>query len=443
MSHRYSSPRSSCALHGALQTVLAINGAVPIIHSTAGCGVQHFSGSYYTDGGLELPSTNVFEKQIIFGGTSRLREQIKNTLKVVPGDLYVVLTGCATELVGDDVPAMVKEAHDQGYQVIHCHTAGFRGPAGYGYATVVKGLIDQLSNLPEEKAINTNLVNVFGIIPGQDPFWQGHLLQLQQILREVGLEGNMLFGFGEGIKSWHSISQAKVNIVFSSYGLEIAKHLEAKYAQPYLFFDFLPVGFEDLRNFLQKLQIYFSLSQDVVQHFLERENHLLSYALQKLAPIYFNHDFQRKVAVVGETALVKGLTRFLINPLGFIPRLIVITDSPCEPFRESFACELNQLLPGNQILVYYTEDNREIENLIRSNRPELILASSLEKEIARESGVPLLEISYPLGTRLIIHQSYLGIRGAISLIEDLTREISSNSQGIRDEFNGFSMRRSC
>lgn len=67
--------RNSCMLHGAVQTIKSIEGAVPIIHSTLGCGVQQYAGisslsggggSGYT-GGLGLPSTNFLERQVVFG----------------------------------------------------------------------------------------------------------------------------------------------------------------------------------------------------------------------------------------------------------------------------------------------------------------------------------------------------------------------------------------
>lgn len=42
---------------------------------------------------------------MVFGGTDRLAEQVANTLRVMDGTLYVVLTSCVTEMIGDDVGA--------------------------------------------------------------------------------------------------------------------------------------------------------------------------------------------------------------------------------------------------------------------------------------------------------------------------------------------------
>lgn len=43
MSNIIEAPRFSCALGGALNTVTAIEGLVPIIHAGPGCGVQLFT----------------------------------------------------------------------------------------------------------------------------------------------------------------------------------------------------------------------------------------------------------------------------------------------------------------------------------------------------------------------------------------------------------------
>ena len=118
-------PGIGCALHGALHSAAAVPGVVPILHATAGCGIQaHRNGAAAgwagpdPLGGMAAPGPNLFEKQVVFGATARLREQIKNTVKVIDGQLYVVLSDCATEMIGDDVPAMAKEARDQGMKVL-------------------------------------------------------------------------------------------------------------------------------------------------------------------------------------------------------------------------------------------------------------------------------------------------------------------------------------
>lgn len=100
--------RHACAL-GSYESILAIEGAVPIVHSGPGCvskiwatlGMQNGCQGTGHIGGHSIPCTNVGEKEVIFGGTDRLEKVISNSFRVMDADLYVVLTGCTSDIVGD------------------------------------------------------------------------------------------------------------------------------------------------------------------------------------------------------------------------------------------------------------------------------------------------------------------------------------------------------
>ncbi|MDR3291967.1 MAG: hypothetical protein LBT10_07475 [Methanobrevibacter sp.] len=66
----------------ALSTINAIKGYVPIIHGGPGCGIQLFFGQIMTSGyrgsgwigGVTVPSSNLYEEEVVFGGEKRLEE---------------------------------------------------------------------------------------------------------------------------------------------------------------------------------------------------------------------------------------------------------------------------------------------------------------------------------------------------------------------------------
>ena len=106
--------RYGCAV-GATNTVVAIKGAVPIANCSPGCQLKTtamltfengFQGSVAAGGG-NMPSANSTENDIVFGGIKTLDQLIKSTIKIYDGDLFVVLTGCTGELIGDNVPDLV------------------------------------------------------------------------------------------------------------------------------------------------------------------------------------------------------------------------------------------------------------------------------------------------------------------------------------------------
>jgi nitrogenase molybdenum-iron protein beta chain len=421
--------RNHCAFIGALQTLQAVGGIVPIVHSTAGCGIQQYlggckaggwGGSGYA-GGEALPSSNVMEKQIIFGGSSRLREQIKNTVKVMQADLYAVLPGCATELVGDDISAMVKEARDQDFPVAYIPAPGFKGDIHTGYELAVKALIGQLCGLTSTAADKIpGSVNVLGIIPGQDVFWQGHLLELQELLTQAGLSVNTLFGFGQTVQDWKKVSRAELNLTFSPWGTRIARHLQEEFGTPCLELNQLPVGAESTGRFLQRLQETLELDGRRVAALQTTEEQRLSYYLNQLADVYFEYDFQKEFALVGEAGLVFGLVHFLSKSAGLIPRTLVITDNLNEFEQKSFDGQIKQLAADFGTDVVFHEDQEQINEALRKNSVELILGSSLEQEIASELRVPLLPVAFPLTGTAILSRSYAGFRGAAAFLEDLS-----------------------
>ena len=431
MAHHIEGSRNSCALHGALQVIEAIEGAVPVIHSTAGCGVQHFLGINRLTaggdrfGGPPVCSSNISEKHVVFGGGSRLREQLKNTVKIVEGDLYVIVTGCSTEMVGDDIPAMAKEGRDQDFPVIYANTPGFRGDVHQGYQLAVKALIEQLPD-PVTVEQPPLLVNILGIVPHQDPFWAGNLEEIGRLLEGIGLTPNLLFGYGQGISGWQKLPEAVLNLVVSVWGVAPALVLEERYGTPHFALEGLPVGAAAGR-FLRRISELLELDQQRTELFVRNEEKRLHTHLAALADTYYRAGFQREFALVAESAQVAGISEFLTHTLGLIPRNLIITDNPPDGAREALLTTLKDLVESVSAEVSFTEDLAEISDLIRSGGAALVLGSALEEPVAAELGVPFVQLSFPVAGRVVLNRSYAGYRGAVTLMEDLGSALLAQS----------------
>jgi nitrogenase molybdenum-iron protein beta chain len=433
MSNHINGSRNSCALHGALQLIEAIEGAVPVIHSNAGCGVQHFFGVNRLNpggdasGGPPLSSSNISEKHVVFGGSSRLREQLKNTIKVVDGDLYFIVSGCSTEMVGDDIPAMAKEGREQNFPVIYANTPGFRGDVHHGYQLAVKALIEQLPDLFEAGGSSAKgLVNLWGVVPHQDPFWAGNLEEIGRLLEGIGLTPNLLFGYGQGVPGWQKLPGAVLNIVVSVWGDAPALLLQERYGTPHLALQGVPVGAAAGR-FLRRISELLGLNMKRTELFILNEEKRLHTHLAALADTYYRAGFQREFALVGESAQVAGISEFLTQTLGLIPRTLIITDNPPDYARETLLTTLSGLVDSDSPEVSFTEDLAEISELVRYGGAALVLGSTLEEQVAAELGVPFVLLSFPVAGRVVLNRSYAGYRGAVTLLEDLGSAILAHS----------------
>ena len=96
-------------------------------------------------------------------------------------------------------------------------TAGFKGSSYYGHEAVVTAIIEQYIGNVEPK-LRKGTMNVFSVVPGQDPYWRGDLEAIKSLLEKIGLKVNILFGSGsEGMEEWKDIPNAEFNLLLSPW----------------------------------------------------------------------------------------------------------------------------------------------------------------------------------------------------------------------------------
>lgn len=412
-------PRSGCALHGALQTVQAVQGLIPIVHSNPGCGVHSYlsrsAGGTAAGNGYRTPGSGLQERHIIFGGASRLREQIKNTAKVFEGESYIVLNSCASAMVGDDIDAMTKEAAEQGIPVIDTLIAGFHGDVHYGYEHVVLDLIKQLADSDEAVEKNDNMVNLLGILPGKDITAQGDLDELVRILEGIGLKVNRFFGLNGGLEQFKNAGSAVLTITFSNWGRQPAKYLE-KRGIPHINLSSVPMGIVEIKELIDKIGEYITLSETDIEQFLKKEKALFDSYLYAANPVIEEIKYGGPVAIVADSYRAIQYAGFLRKYLGVPVQTIIYTD----PYTESKEVEEETVkqLQSLAVNVYSSQDTKEISGHIKRGGIEYLLGSSLEEKTAKELGILFLPISYPVFGRLYLNKTYAGTRGAIAFVED-------------------------
>ena len=421
---------AGCSLHGALHSALAVPGVVPILHATAGCAIQASRNGAAAGwagpdplGGLATPASNVFEKQVVFGATSRLREQIKNTVKIIDAKLYVVLSSCATEMIGDDIPAMAKEARDQGLPVLSIASAGFRGSAHDGYVLFLKFVLAHPDLLGPTGGREPGLVNLLGIVPRQDAFWEGELAEWSRLLAGIGLRANPVFGPDGGVDGLRDLTRAGISLVLSPWGADIARLLERDAGVPWLDAGFLPVGAAASVEVLQILAGRLGIETVAAAEFIAAEKRREDHHLRRLAEYYFRHDLQRDFALVAGSLHAAGLSRFLIGTLGWLPRLVVIADNPPEEARPDLQRALLAAADGFGVRVLFSEDAGEIEAAIVEQGAEIVLGRAFERSAAAALGVPLVQVAHPVTDRLVLDKNLSGVRGAVTLVEEIARVV--------------------
>lgn len=416
-------PRYKCAL-AAMQTVQAITRALPILHSGPGCA-EKLSGSVGSSGLYSphiFPCTSISEKEVIFGGDDKLKETIENSLKIIDADLYVVLTGCTSEIVGDNVEEVVGKFKASEKPVIFASTAGFKGNNYLGHDWILKAIFDQY--LKEKKKVRKGLVNIWAGIPMHDPFWLGNLRELEALVSELGLTPNTIFGFGRGIKNIDLIPEAEFNLLISPWvGLESVKLLKEKFGTPFLHYPVLPIGAFETSKFLRAVGEYAEIPKEQVESVIKRKEEEYYYYIERYADVFLEtRVMSKRFAVVSDAGYSLAITKFLTNDMGLFPSRQYITDDTPEQYREEIRSYFKDLNYGIEAEVSFSSDGHQIHQEIEEadfNGYPLILGSNWEKNLAKRTDAHYINISYPVVERLIINSSITGYKGALKLLEDI------------------------
>jgi nitrogenase molybdenum-iron protein beta chain len=422
------SPRFTCALGGAYGATLATFGAVPILHSGAGCGMANAHGMTYASGlnsggsagTTTTPCSGLIEEHVVFGGEDKLRRLIDTTIQLMNGELYVVISGCVPALIGDDVDSVVSEFKDRA-PVIHVKTSGFVGNGYLGYNLYLDAVIDGL--LTEAPAIDKKLVNILGIVPNQNPFWKGEIKTVKTLLESIGVRVNTIFSDFGSLGTIQKIPSAGLNLVLNPYcGVDAAKKLEERFGTPYLNLNYVPIGPKDTGDFLRAVGRKLKITSKKVESVISAEEKNVYRYMEYLAEFFMISMPHSNSAVVGDSRTVIAFTRFGANELGWNPQLAIVTDDPPEETREGITRLLTENLDGTYVpKVIFDIDSHRIRQTLKEQQLQVILASSLEKYVAsKENEAHHLSVAYPIYDRLIVDRSYAGFRGGLQLLEDMS-----------------------
>ena len=436
MSEQIEQPRTTCAQGGALATINALPHVIAISHAAEGCAgnltnpisfCSGYNGEGYC-GGTQIPTSAIREKHVVFGGADRLREEIKSAQELLDAELFVVTTGCMTEMIGDDVQAVVREFEDAETPVTAVNTPSFSGDAYAGYEIVLDGIFNGFVQPAEKK--DPKLVNIFGIVPNFDPFFRGDLTEIKRLLERLGLKVNTFFTPDQTFENVRSSSAASLNIHFSHvWGKGFVKNFEKKFGTPYFTAD-LPIGAYATEKFLRGLAKHIKISKKLLDKVIEEEKESYYRYFAKTVDVITNSQFFYYSAVVANSNYALPLAGFLSEELGWHVEDVIITDILSKNRKAAAEEAFRSTGLGAELLFEPNAKNIEWhlskkhfrdrgDRYFDAHSPFYLVGSSIDKYAADTLGALTLAVSYPVRSRLIANRGYAGFRGGLTLLEDL------------------------
>lgn len=425
MSQVTENPKGGCVLAGINSVLGAIDRVCPIYHSGPGCCMQttaadqgqsgHKSSRFVSS--VSLPSTNMLEKEVVFGGTEKLRTTVQGAIDIIDADAYFVLTGCTAGIIGDDIVSVTEEFQDKGYSVYPIETPGFVGDSNLGYETVWTTMINQV--IEEDVPKDDKLVNIFGIIPYHDPFWSGALEEIDRILSALGLKVNTFFTKHQGIETIRKCSGAALNIIINPWLFKgPAKKMEQKFGIPSIRVPGLFVGATDTTKFVRQVAEAMHLDQEIVDKVIAaEEEYVYDYLAQSVGGVSW-----KRFAVVADANNAVGITRYLANDFSFTPVLVIVSEPMFrQEDKDRIVAQIEDLEYAKPPKVIFASDQYEINQALREEEEEitLLIGSSNEREVALEKDIQFILAAFPMNERLVFNRTYAGYRGSLTFTEDL------------------------
>ncbi len=393
-------PVSTCKLFGAVRAAAAMKNTLPVIHGPRGCG-YHIRYLLTARGGkrIRIASTELVEEDVVFGASDKLRRTLINADETHHPDLMVVMSSCATSIIGEDIRRVAEEsAGDLGSEVITVSAGGFESTQGEGYEEVMTALIEKFC-LEGEPSREPG-VNIIGEFRGGPD-----LRHITGSLEMMGVSVNCVLTAGCTLDDVRRIPSAHLNLSFCDVsGIGPCRLLEEKFGIPFHHHPF-PTGLSNSREFYAGILRYFSID----------------YPLEEVYHDFMDALMDRAAELKGlRAAIVSGPTRAvalagLLSELGMEVALVSMD------MIGDYTLENLGRVPGFRSRVLVGTDVSDIEDALRDAEPDVIVGGLAETCLSEGLRVPLVDV---------MHGSVLtaGFQGALN-VADKIRDAVSCSMG--------------
>ena len=429
--------RVGCGMAG-IYTALSIHGVLPILHSGPGCIHAMNSVLSLSNGGqnpvpymeLAIPSSNLREEDVVFGASEKLRSVLEHALRYYKAEIFMVVTGCSAEIIGEDLSEIEESFSTPEKTVLHVALPGFKGNNVWGHGQVLSALIDGYVDEYGETAVVPGRVNILGVVPFYDPMWAGTLEKLEILLRQLGLEPNILYGMGKGTRELRRIPTAEYNLVLAPWtDVDIAKKLKRKYGTPFIHFPCMPIGptaeEELIRCLVREMHLDEQKAEAVIKARADRYYYYFDRNLNWLFDMHNQRSLPREFFTNTSAAAALSVTKYLVSDLGLCPRKIFIPEDVPKKHRENvrklFLDAAGKYIGPDDII--FTDDGGLFEEYLQdvdqTVRKSAVFGSVWDDIPAKKANMPYVPVGTPYGDVLIGDKTYFGTDGAIGLMADL------------------------
>jgi nitrogenase molybdenum-cofactor synthesis protein NifE len=367
----------ACVFCGSRVVLYPIADALHLVHGPIGCAAYTWDIRGSLSSGPQIHrlsfSTDLKEKQVVFGGEKTLYASLKELIKHYKPKAAFVYSTCIVGLIGDDVQAICKQVKDEeGIDVIPVEAPGFAGTKKDGY----KVACDALMKLVGTKGDPTTIPESINIIG--DFNLAGELYLLTDYYRKMGV--NIVATItGDGrVDDIRQSHKAALNIVQCSGSMSnLAKDMKTKYGIPYKRVSYF--GIEDMSEALYEVARFFN-SETMMEKAIKLVRDEVSDLLPKLE--FYRTALEGKKAAIYVGGAFKAIS--LIKALRMIGVQTVVVGSQTGN-KDDYKI-MKDISDEGTILVDDTNP-KELTQFVKETKADILIGGVKERPIAYKLGI--------------------------------------------------------
>jgi nitrogenase molybdenum-iron protein beta chain len=420
-------PSKMCQPMGAIQALLGVKDSMPLIHGSQGCSTYiRFQLTRHFREPIEVASTSMSEKTVIYGGEFNLMKALKNITEKQSPSMIAVTSSCLTETIGDDMVGIIEKFEDANLDkelpvIIPISTPSYVESHVEGYNRTIKALVEHLATPTVE---NGKINIITGNISPAD------VKEVKNILKEMDCESIILtdtsenldapltedalslYNGGTTIEEIEDTANSLGTISLSKHVDSAGVFLEKKFGVKSISGP-IPIGLENTDSFVKSVS---ELGDLEIPESIEKDRGRL---IDTMVDAH-SYNYHRKVAIFGDPDFVSGLTRFTCE-MGMIPT-VVCTGTKSKRFIE----DINNISEekGVSPTILAGGDLYDMHREIKEAGADILIGNAYGASIAQEENIPLFRVGFPVFDRLGAQRiSVLGYTGGIDFVDKLTNTI--------------------
>ncbi|WP_292461957.1 nitrogenase component 1 [Methanolobus sp.] len=432
-------PCIMCQPIGSVMAFKGIENSMVLLHGSQGCSTyMRLHLAHHFREPVDIGSSSLSEKGAVYGGSENLKKGLKNLILRYDPKVIGISTTCLAETIGDDIGRIIAEFKEEEEEIaseriiIPVSTPSYEDSHNSGYIKAVEAIVKEFTATDESGSdIFNNKLNVVlseNVSPEDtrelrrilsDIIGTNSFILLPDISEtfDAPITGELQKIFPGGT-SHSDISDMKNSAAMIGLGItnvnRAVSYLEQTFDIPSQNLP-LPIGLEYTDRLVAALSMI--AGTDILEAYQKERGRLIDAMVDAHKYIYGT-----KVAIYGDPDNVLGILSLALEN-GMHP-ILVVASSKSPGFAEYAMERVGQVKPDCNVTILEDVDFDAFNDAVKKAKPEMLIGNSNGKYIAKEMGIPLVRVGFPIHDRVGAQRILsLGYLGAMNMLDRVTNTI--------------------